>query len=146
MPDPIRITIGRRFLHQERAPSFEALLDGEVLCRSQCPVYEAARVLLARGYGPERLMTARHASLDYDSIKPARIGYLAQWAVEESGERGLRLRKWRPHPRTQDAVSLRAWAMLERMLTDGSYPRTPRPQLASSPQVTPPAKLDPADA
>ena len=59
---------------------FVARLEGRdeiVVQDTSQPVVAAARVLLARGFSPDDLLTMRHQALPYDSFVPAPIG---QWA------------------------------------------------------------------
>ena len=93
----LTITIQNPRTNGSRSPSYEAALDGVVLCRSQNPTMAAARVLVAQGYDPEALMTSRHAGLDHDIWTPAPIRHFAHWTVTET-ENGMHRGKWQPYP------------------------------------------------
>lgn len=137
-----RVTIANRRLHKERAPSFDALLGGEVLCHSATPIYGAARALLERGHDPAELMTARHQARPHDSIKPTPVGELANWTVEEGNKGGLALRKWRPD-RFQKAPSAVAARPQARVEPSGAPGEPGRRQRLSSP-AAPAANAGPA--
>lgn len=97
-PRLLRLVASDMQLRAERAPSFAAHLDGELVVRSAQPLYDGARELLARGYDPEALLTLRHDYAETDSFKPKPIGELARWTVHERADRGLQLCKWSPMP------------------------------------------------
>ncbi len=64
-----------RLIKRERATRdgvFE--VDGELLLTTRRPLTDGARVLLARGYDPDQLMTTRAHDREYDSFKPVTIG------------------------------------------------------------------------
>ena len=82
-------------LSVNRAPAYEAQLDGERLCRSAQPLFDVARVLLGQGYPPDTLLTTRHEGSLHDSFIPAPIGKLAKWTVKERARGGLSIERWR---------------------------------------------------
>lgn len=90
---------------RSRAPKWDAVLDGQVLCSSPIAICESARRLLELGYDPDRLMTVRHENSPHDSIKPCKIGALARWTVVESASRGLQRVRWKPFSHPQKVVS-----------------------------------------
>ncbi|GAB4240892.1 MAG: hypothetical protein Kow0032_28820 [Methyloligellaceae bacterium] len=116
----LRVVLRDFKVHASRDKSFEAWLGDECLGRFHCPRLDAARALLALGYPPDAMMTTRHEGKDYDSWKPAPIGALAEWTIEETDRDGLRRRRYREHP--QKAVSCRAGATTERDLAVPSGP------------------------
>ncbi len=82
----------------KHADKLDAYLDGHYIVTSREPLFDGARELLRRGYDPDTLMTTRHDGKAVDSFKPAPLGKLAGLTMEESDKRGLRVRKWKPHP------------------------------------------------
>lgn len=72
-------------------------LDGRCLVRSREPFFSAARVLEAEGVPPDTILTTRHAGSTVTATRST-VGEAAKWTIEESDDRGLRLRKWRPYP------------------------------------------------
>lgn len=87
-----------------KPPSFRVrVFAGPELCRSSQPIYDGARALLDLGYEPEDLVTFWHEHPLTRINKPQCIVYLARWMVSD-GAKGMRLEKWKPHPR-QNAVS-----------------------------------------
>jgi hypothetical protein len=72
------------------------------------PLFDGARALLALGYDPAGMITARHAGRDIIAMR-ATIGEAACWTIEESDKGGLRKRLWMPRspwggsPETADA-------------------------------------------
>lgn len=82
----------------KRAPTFDAYLDEQFICRSSQVIYDAARALLEMGYDPEEILTARHVNSENDSFVPKPIGEWAKWTVVEKNKGGLELREWAPHP------------------------------------------------
>ena len=93
----LTITIQNPRTNGSRAPSYEAVLDGVVLCRSQNPTMAAARVLIAQGHDPETLMTSRHVGLPHATWVPAPIRHFAHWTVNE-GENRMHRSKWEGYP------------------------------------------------
>ena len=75
---------------------FEARLDGNdpVLCVSRTPFFDAARELVAAGYGPNLMLTLRHAGSATD-VLTAELGTAASLTVEET-DYGPKLRRWKP--------------------------------------------------
>src|SRR5262249_25646549 len=75
---------------------YEARLEGHdyVLCVSRTPFFDAARTLIAQGYGPCIMLVLRHAGSDKDSLR-ANLGTAAALTVEET-KYGPRLRRWKP--------------------------------------------------
>ena len=83
-------------LSANRAPAYEAHLDGEYLCQSAQPLFDAARVVMGQGYAPDTLLTTRHEGSPFGSFIPAPIGKLAKWTVKERARGGLSVERWRP--------------------------------------------------
>src|SRR5262249_6475146 len=77
---------------------FDARVDRQVIvAKTREPFLSACRVLLQRGWDPNRVAVMRHACSSTIALK-APIGVAAGLTVEEgSGER-IRLRRWRPPP------------------------------------------------
>lgn len=62
---------------------YEALLYGEVLCRSRTPFLSAARKLLARGLAPETELTATQPGSPVVCLRST-LGEAAHWTVVEN--------------------------------------------------------------
>ncbi len=95
-------------LSANRAPAYEAHLDGEYLCQSAQPLFDAARVVMGQGYPPDTLLTTRHEGSPFDSFIPAPIGKLAKWTVKERVRGGLSVERWSPFDERPRAVP-RGW-------------------------------------
>ena len=98
------VIVSNSRLSANRAPAYAAYLDGEYLCRSAQPLFEAARVLLEIGYSPITLLTTRHEGCPFDSFVPAPIGVLAKRTVKERAQGGLSIERWRPFEERARAV------------------------------------------
>ena len=88
----------------DHSGKFDAYLGDDSICRSREPLFDGARVLLARGYNPDTLLTTRHEGKQFDNFKPATIGELAALATSED-QNGPRIVKWEP---MSDAEKARA--------------------------------------
>ena len=88
----------------EYTGKFDASIGADFICRSREPLGDGARILLARGYNPETLISTRHAGKDFDNFKPIPIGKAAGLTTKE-GDNGPRIVKWEP---MQDAAKRRA--------------------------------------
>jgi len=86
------------------ADTFDAYLDGKFICTSREPLFDGARELLGRGYGPTTLVTTRHDGKPHDSFKPETLEKLAKLRVEESDGGGLKIRRWEPRQNTVSSV------------------------------------------
>jgi hypothetical protein len=75
---------------------FVGLLLGEVIARSDQPLVDAARVLLARGFDPATPLTMRHQGSVHDSFKPLPIGAWAGWTYTERDKGGVTMAAWMP--------------------------------------------------
>lgn len=64
------------------------------------PVFETARLLLARGYHPKTIL--RPMRNGRSTFRPSTIEKFAKLAVEETEERGPRIRPFRPRPEGKD--------------------------------------------
>lgn len=73
---------------------FDALIGSDFIYRAREPLFDGARVLLARGYNPDTLMTTRHEGKQFDNFKPASIGAMAELATSED-KNGPRIVKWK---------------------------------------------------
>jgi hypothetical protein len=60
------------------------------------PFFDAARALLALGYPPETIITARHCGSSIVAMRGV-IGELAEWTVKERDSGGLRRERWSPY-------------------------------------------------
>jgi hypothetical protein len=69
--------------------SFEAVLDGETLCRSRQPFITSARILIERGYDPDMVLTMQHAGSNTIALR-GRLGAVAK--VEVFGTKFLKQR------------------------------------------------------
>ena len=81
----------------EYTGKFDASIGADFICRSREPLGDGARILLARGYNPETLITTRHAGKDFDNFKPMSIGKAAGLTTREDTN-GPRIIKYEPHP------------------------------------------------
>jgi hypothetical protein len=73
---------------------FTASLDGTVVVRrTDQPLLDGARVLLAQGAQPDAVITTRHAGSPHIALRST-IGVAAKWTVQESATVGPRFRKW----------------------------------------------------
>jgi hypothetical protein len=78
--------------HPKRSPNGAMRFDaGELVCTSHQPLFDGARLLLARGYPAETLLTTRHVGNGYDNVIPAPLGELAELTCDEAN---LRFRRW----------------------------------------------------
>ena len=77
---------------------FIARLDGEIICQSDQPLVDGARVLVNRGFDPSLAMTVRHAGKAFDSFTAQRLSDLAKWTYSEGDRQGLHIQKWRAGP------------------------------------------------
>jgi hypothetical protein len=84
----------------ERKGRFSAELpDGTVLAASsRQPLLDAARVLLRQGYDPNQRLAMKRRGSDTVALSGV-LGKLAKLMVEETDRGGLRVRKFRLHPR-----------------------------------------------
>jgi hypothetical protein len=83
-----------------RPGHYAAHADGRCIGKaSKQPLFDGARALLAEGVPPEVAITTRHAGSTNVATRSA-VGEASRWTNEESDTRGLRLRRWRPHPNT----------------------------------------------
>ena len=98
-PSPLRATPGTLTIVLTPVPSrpgrYAAALGSEELCRSRQPLYDSARVLLARGVPPGTVIEARHAGSAIIGMRST-LGDAAQWSVEETDRDGLRRVRWTP--------------------------------------------------
>jgi hypothetical protein len=69
-----------------------------VVAASRQPFLDAARALLALGVPPGAALAARHVGSAIVAMRST-VGEAAALAVEETDDRGLRLRRWRAHPK-----------------------------------------------
>lgn len=86
----------------------DAYWNGALVCTSRCPLFDAARVLMDRGYGPDVLATVRWVGSPHDSFEALPLAKLSRLVVREGDKEGLRLRAWRPHARDSKP---RPWAV-----------------------------------
>lgn len=77
---------------QKRDGVFEARVDGDLVCVSRQPLYDAARVLLKKGFSSDEIIRkiTRSGVLSMQTT----IGNAAYWAVSGSDRAGIHLRKW----------------------------------------------------
>jgi hypothetical protein len=85
--------------------------------RTDRPLVEAARRLIAMGFDPEAPLTMRHAGKTFDSFKPQPIREWAKWTYRESEKTELRAVRWRPFPGAryrpkQDSDMVAGWEAL----------------------------------
>lgn len=81
-----------------RSGFYAATLDGRrVVPASRQPFHDGARALLAEGAPSDGTLAARHAG-SFTVAMRATVVEGARWTVEETDDRGLRLRPWRPCP------------------------------------------------
>ena len=52
---------------------FDAYVGDDFICRSREPLFDAARVLMARGYNPDTLLTTRHDGKAFDNFSRRRL-------------------------------------------------------------------------
>lgn len=71
---------------------FEAYVDGELVCASRQPFYDAARVMLKKGFAPDG--TICHITGGGVLSMQTTIGNAARWAISDSDRGGIRRRKW----------------------------------------------------
>jgi hypothetical protein len=77
--------------------AFDARLDGELVCTSETPFFDGARILLKTGKAsPDDVLVMRHTGSDHDALR-ARVGYAAGLTIEETGF-GPKRRKYKPRP------------------------------------------------
>lgn len=101
---PVRVSAVMRLEYRPRLErrgyrldKFSVFLGAKrIIGSTSSPLYAGARVLLERGHTPEQLMTITLGGRAYGSFVPAPIGELAKWTIEESDQRGLSRREWRP--------------------------------------------------
>jgi hypothetical protein len=96
---PALILILRR--DPDRTWRYEAHLDSERVVTSDQPVVDGARELLARGFDPADMLTARHAGSDVDSFRSMPISQWARWTYKEPTSGRLQRTNWTPHPRVK---------------------------------------------
>lgn len=111
----------------KRAPTFDAYLDEQFICRSSQVIYDAARALLEMGYDPDEILTARHANSENDSFIPKPIGEWAKWMVQESDKGGMTLRRWAPHPHEPQNIEYSTTERSNEVLGLRGTPRTSGP-------------------
>jgi hypothetical protein len=80
--------------------------SGSEIVRSDQPLYDGARALLAAGEPPQTLLTMRHAGQSIDAWNPTAIGELAKWTVVERNRDGLARQRWKPHPKASPAPAV----------------------------------------
>jgi hypothetical protein len=78
----------------ERPGSYLASLDGEALCVSRQPFFEAARELIARGFPAEVMLIMRWRGSSADALR-GRLGLAAGLTVSESDRGGPRIVPYR---------------------------------------------------
>jgi hypothetical protein len=78
---------------------YAATRDGQLLCKSRQPFFDAARALLALGADPETPLQARHAGSATVAMQSS-VGEAAKWTIEGGDARLLTRRLYKPHPRT----------------------------------------------
>jgi hypothetical protein len=114
--------------------SYAALLDGQELCRSSTPFFAAARVLLAQGHDPSRLLTMRHDGSATISMR-ATIGRAAGLTVDEPPKGGIRIVRLRntvangvftelpdPRPQTAKVPTAGTWVAGSLEIAPGGLP------------------------
>jgi hypothetical protein len=77
-----------------KALTFEARLDGRLLCTSGTPFLDSARVLLAEGHGPTATLVMMRGEVE--SLRGP-LGYAASRTVAEA-HGAPRFGKWTPYP------------------------------------------------
>ena len=83
----------------DRAGRFEARLDGRLLCTSQTPYLDAARVLIAHDHDPNETL-AMYRTGQTEPALTGRLGEAAGLAIH-GGRTRERFATWQPY--TQDA-------------------------------------------
>ena len=73
---------------------FDAHLGERVLCTSEKPFLDAARILITLGFDPSITLVMRHAGSETESLRHT-IGAAAALTVEDT-KYGPRLRPWKP--------------------------------------------------
>jgi hypothetical protein len=96
---PIRITVVPKRLTRQ-GQWYEARLDERVLCETRTPFLSAARVLLAEGVDPMRMLEGRREGNGGRVDLRARVGVAAGLTVIEDERRGPVLARYRPRPVT----------------------------------------------
>ena len=95
MDDIVRLNIkphGR--LSPARTIRYEARLKGELICTSHQPLFDGARILLAKGYKPDLRLTTRNHGNQYDNFEPVTIGYAAARTCDEFARSFVRYVKY----------------------------------------------------
>ena len=82
--------------------AFDVTLDGEVLCKSETPFFDAARVLLAMELaGPDDTLVMRYAVSGTVALK-GKVGTAAGLSIKETGNKPHQ-RRYTPSPYVQVA-------------------------------------------
>src|SRR5262249_34683121 len=68
--------------------------DDHVLCVSNTPYFDAARILLTKGYDPKTTLILRHAGSETEGLE-CPLATAADLTVEET-KYGPKLRRWKP--------------------------------------------------
>lgn len=73
--------------------SFDAVLNGVLICASDTPFYSACRKMLKSGLAQSGdIVTMRHSGAAEFSMRST-VGYAAKWSINETGSRPRRV-KW----------------------------------------------------
>lgn len=98
----LRPHIERAGYHTDR---FDCYIDAILIVTSRQPRHDAARELLARGFGSETLLHVQHAGRAFDpTIVPQPIAELAAWTYVDSDRDGIRKVRWLPPEEHSDAA------------------------------------------